>query len=79
MADILQAAEDGARKTRIMYESNLSFRQLHVYLNYMLNLGLLEAVSQKTEYGGASKVFKVTRKGKAFIQAYLDIKAILSE
>jgi predicted transcriptional regulator len=78
MANILQAAEDGARKTRIMYESNLSFRQLHVYLKYMLNLGLLEAVSQKTEYG-VSNVFKVTRKGKAFIEAYLEIKALISE
>jgi len=77
MANILQVANGGAKKTHIMYQCNLSFRQLHAYLNLLVDIGLLEARALKTEDKGNSQLFETTSKGKAFIKAYHSLKALL--
>jgi predicted transcriptional regulator len=42
VANILEIAKDGAKKTRIMYLANLSFDQLKKYLNFLIDKNLLE-------------------------------------
>jgi predicted transcriptional regulator len=53
---ILEAANGGATKTRIMYSAFLSFEQLKQYLAYLLERGLIEheEITQK---------FRTTEKG----------------
>jgi len=77
IANILQAATEGAKKTHIMYQCNLSFRQLQAYLDLLVEMGFLEYITLKTERQSDSQLFETTRKGKAFIQAYHNLKALL--
>jgi predicted transcriptional regulator len=78
IANILHAAEGGAKKTHIMYKCNLSFRQLHIYLNYLTERKLLKSIPAKTGERNDSNTYEITEKGKAFIQAYRNIRALLS-
>jgi len=62
--DILQSTRDeslGARKTKIMYKTFLSYGQASDYLNVLINNGLLEhdLVNQR---------FRITKKGVAFLR-----------
>ena len=58
--EVLQNAKGGAKKTSIMYKTNLSFFQLEKYLNALAKGGFL------TENSG---VWKTTRKGLDVIEA----------
>ena len=78
IANIVRAAEGGARKTHIMYRCNLSFRQLHIYLDFLVERGLLKSISTKSGGKNDSITYETTSKGMAFIQAYSSIRAILS-
>ena len=60
--DILTIASVKARKTRIMYQANLSFIQVKKYLHTLLEKGLLE-------HAGDS-FYLVTRKGLMFLELY---------
>ncbi len=60
--DMLSVASEKVRKTRIMYQANLSFRQLEKYLQVLLESGLME-------FDGDS-CYVTTEKGKAFLQIY---------
>lgn len=40
--DILKVAEQGAKKTRLVYQANLNFRIVKKYLNLLLERGLIE-------------------------------------
>ena len=41
VADILQVARDGAKKTRIVYQANLNFRIVKGYLERLIGNGML--------------------------------------
>jgi len=41
LADVLNAARDGARSTHIMYRANLNFHQRKKYLTEAINSGLV--------------------------------------
>jgi predicted transcriptional regulator len=69
MASILNEANGGARKTRIMYRCNLSHKQLQAYLKLLLRLGLLESPSDS---------FETTVKGRKFVEAYRTLKALMT-
>lgn len=77
MANILREANGGAKKTHIMYKCNLSFKQLHAYLGFLVELQLLKSVKVTSETGGDSTLFETTSKGKAFIRAYRNMRALL--
>jgi len=77
IANILQAANEGAKKTHIMYQCNLSFRQLHAYLDFLVAMGFLKSIILKAENKDDSLLFETTRKGRAFIQAYRNLRALL--
>jgi predicted transcriptional regulator len=77
MANILQVADGGAKKTHIMYQCNLSFRQLNAYLEFLAEMGFLENKILKPENKDNSQLFKATPKGKDFINAYHNLRALL--
>jgi predicted transcriptional regulator len=77
IATILLAANGGAKKTHIMYKCNLSFKQLHAYLNFLVEIGLLKLVHEKTQADENSVKFETTKKGQSFIKAYTNLSALL--
>jgi len=64
IADILTVVRNGARKTKIMYQANLSYRLLNQYLDYAMEAKL---VSMSSEDHGH---YVVTRKGFEFLEKY---------
>jgi len=75
IADILDVAKKGTKKTRIMYTCNLSFRQLRAYLDLLLKKGFLSILKSE---GEGSRIFKTTKKGLAFLKAYQTLQAVIS-
>ena len=73
MENILSVANEGARKTRIMYSCNLSFKQLHAYLDLLVSIGLLKSVPPRTGEKSDSNIYETTKKGQAFIHAYRNL------
>ena len=76
MASILNEAVKGTKKTRIMYRCNLSHRQLQRYLKLLLGMELLTSVSKKES--GKTYYFKTSAKGRAFLDAYRKLKALMA-
>jgi predicted transcriptional regulator len=72
IADILEIANKGNSKTRIIYKSNLSFRLIDEYLRFMLEINLLEESIQENK-----KVFKATDKGFNFLENFYDLANLL--
>lgn len=75
IADILDEAKHGIKKTRIMYMCNLSFRQLRIYLDFLLKRNFLALITSEKEN---SRFFKTTKKGLAFLDAYKNLQAVIS-
>jgi predicted transcriptional regulator len=75
IADILRQARHGAKKTRIMYLCNLSFRQLLVYLNFLVKKRFLS--SSPVAEGSGSVVFMTTKRGLDFLEAYENLQAVI--
>ncbi len=73
MASILKETRRPSRKTRIMYRSNLSFRQLKVYLKLLVEEGFLEAIPIE-EGKTVAEGFQTTDKGRSFLRAYDDLR-----
>jgi len=63
VADILFVAKKGAKKTRIMYQANLSYSLLKRYLAEVLEADLISV--EKDE-----KLYIITQKGGAFLKKY---------
>ena len=61
IADILKAAKDGAKKTRIMYFANLSYSLLEKYLAKVIKAKLI--VNNGDEY-------EITEKGRLFLEKF---------
>jgi predicted transcriptional regulator len=75
IADILEASYDGTRKTYLMYRCNMSFRQLKLYLDFLLGKDLLCAVG--AEFNPDPCLFRITDKGKEFLKTYKGLKALV--
>ena len=75
IADILIKAKEDTRKTRIMYKCNLSYRQLRIYLNLLLKIGLLDSHSNEKSN---KQYFRTTSKGSKFLSTYSKLKALMS-
>ncbi|MEM5793711.1 MAG: winged helix-turn-helix domain-containing protein [Candidatus Aenigmatarchaeota archaeon] len=70
IADILSLTSKPINKTQIMYKANLSFLQLERYLKKVLSCGLVEQKNSPITY-------KITEKGKKFLEIYSQIMQIL--
>ena len=68
---ILEAANGGATKTKIMYKAFLSYAQLKEYLTVLLANGLLE-------YEEGRQFFRTTEKGVRLLQMYNQFDEIMS-
>jgi len=63
MHDIVSAAKPTARKTHLMYKSNLSFKQLDLYLGALMENGLIEERLDDD----LGRVYAVTPRGLEFL------------
>ena len=63
VASILDAANSGATKTRIMFKANLSFKLLEKYLDAVVGARLLQV---------EGSTYSVTESGKEFVRRYND-------
>jgi predicted transcriptional regulator len=61
IADVIRVADNGAKKTRIMYFANLSYRLLTKYLEDTLKVGFIQ------EDGDG---YRTTDKGRLFLEKY---------
>ena len=68
-SQILEAANGGATKTKIMYRAYLSFNQLKEYLGFLIESGLIEQDK-------GTPLFKTTEKGIAYLGAYSQMSDI---
>jgi predicted transcriptional regulator len=65
-AQILEAANGSATKTRIMYKAFLSYAQLKEYLTVLIENGLLQYIE-------GEQMYKTTEKGNRFLKIYNQI------
>ena len=63
IADMLRLGEAG--KTEIMYSANMSYYQLQKYLNFLLNLKLIDKVT----VGNPVVTYRVTKKGLRLLRS----------
>ena len=70
VAMILDAANGGATKTRIMYKAFLSYAQLKEYLSVLVENNLIE-------YLDGIQVYKTTEKGLKFLKMHSEIGELL--
>ena len=67
---ILEAANGGATKTRIMYRAFLSYAQLREYLSILIENNLVE-------YLEGSQTYKTTEKGLNLLKMHNEIGELL--
>ena len=71
IADMLRLGEAG--KTEIMYSANMSYFQLQKYLNFLLQLKLIDKVT----VGNPIVTYRVTKKGLRLLRNIENILQIL--
>jgi predicted transcriptional regulator len=72
VSNILDAANGGATKTKIMYKAFISYNQLKEYLSLLIENNLLE-------YRDGTKTFKTTEKGLYFLKTHSEIGELLQK
>jgi predicted transcriptional regulator len=72
VGNILDAANGGATKTKIMYTAFLSYNQLKEYLSVLIENNLIE-------YLQGSQTFKTTEKGLYFLKTHNEIGELLQQ
>ena len=70
VSNILDAANGGATKTKIMYIAFLSYNQLKEYLSILIENNLIE-------YLKGTKTFKTTEKGLNFLKMHNEMGELL--
>jgi predicted transcriptional regulator len=74
MGDVLALATSGIRKTHIMYKANLSYEQVHLYLEELIRKRL---IAQDVSPDGV--VYRATEKGREFLLYYTRLVEFLEE
>lgn len=74
MACILEKATSDARKTHILYGCNLSSKQFQIYLDLLIDRGLINL--QKIA-GNKIEILKTTDEGREFLKAYHKLKDLV--
>ena len=70
VGNILDAANGGATKSKIMYKAFLSYGQLKEYLSVLIENNLLEYIE-------GTQTYKTTEKGINFLKIYSEIGELL--
>jgi predicted transcriptional regulator len=74
MGDVLALGTSGIRKTHIMYKANLSYEQVHLYLEELIGKRL---ISQDVTPDGI--VYRTTENGRQFLDYYTRLMELLEE
>jgi predicted transcriptional regulator len=74
IGDVLALATSGIKKTHIMYKANLSYEQVHLYLEELIRKAL---VAQDVSSDGV--VYRITEKGREFLLCYTRLIEFLEE
>jgi predicted transcriptional regulator len=72
VSNILDAANGGATKTKIMYKAFLSYNQLKEYIAVLIQNNLLE-------YVDGTQTFKTTEKGFNYLKTHSEIGELLQQ
>ena len=72
VAMILDAANGGETKTKIMYFAFLSYNQLNEYLSILIENNLIE-------YLDGTKTFKTTEKGLNYLKMHNEIRELIQQ
>lgn len=59
IAEMLKVGENGAGKTKIMYNANLSYTQIQKYLGFLVAHGFID----KMQIGNPSVTYRITDNG----------------
>ena len=70
VGNILDAANGGATKSKIMYKAFLSYGQLKEYLSVLIENNLLEYIE-------GTQTYRTTEKGINFLKKYDEIQELL--
>jgi len=70
VSNILDAANGGATKTKIMYKAFISYNQLKEYLSLLIENNLLE-------YRDGAQIFKTTEKGLNLLKMHNEMGELL--
>ena len=73
IAEMLKVGENGAGKTRIMYNANLSYAQIQKYLGFLMNQGFVD----KMEMGNPSVTYQVTESGLKLLESINSLMQML--
>ncbi len=65
IAEMLKVGENGAGKTKIMYNANLSYTQIQKYLGFLTSQGFIN----KMELGNPSVTYRVTDNGLKLLES----------
>ncbi len=71
VAMILEVANGGATKTKIMYKAFLSYSQLREYLSLLIENNLIDYIE-------GSKIYKTTEKGIHFLRMSNEMEELLN-
>jgi predicted transcriptional regulator len=74
MGDMLALGTSGIRKTHIMYKANLSYEQVHLYLEELIGKRL---ISQDVTPDGI--VYRTTENGREFLENFTPLMELLEE
>jgi predicted transcriptional regulator len=72
VGNILDAANRGVTKTKIMYIAFLSYNQVHEYLSILVENNLIEYLHE-------TQIYKTTEKGLHFLKMYNKIRKFLPQ
>ena len=73
IAEMLKVGENGAGKTKIMYNANLSYTQIQKYLGFLLSEGFIG----KMEMGNPSVTYRVTESGLKLLESIDNLMEML--
>ena len=65
IADMLRVGENGAGKTEIMYNANMSYSQIQKYLGFLMSQGFIT----KVEVGNPVVTYQVTEVGLKLLKS----------
>jgi predicted transcriptional regulator len=68
--DLLSVARTGAKKTFLVYQTNLNFRIIKKYIQNLIDTGLLQC---------DSNIYTTTDKGKTFVRQYKALRRVYQQ
>lgn len=74
IAEMLKVGENGAGKTKIMYNANLSYTQIQKYLGFLMGQGYID----KMEMGNPSVTYQITENGVKLLESINSLMEMLN-